>query len=252
MHGRALPQWRIVLLASALALAAGDAVGQSARELNERIERLEERLGGSALMNLMNDSSRLTDEVSGLRGEIELIQRELSEIKDQQRALYLDLDTRLQALESGTTPSSPSNENAEAPTLSEPGAVPPEEPTGNPAAEYEAAFNSLRSGNFAQARQQFEQFLADYPEDDLSANARYWLGESFYAERDFAAAIVQFQAVLDNHPDSNKHPDALLKIGFSHIEQGQQAEAERVLEQLVSEHPQSTAASLATQRLQQF
>ena len=248
-HSRPLPKLRFALLAGALALAAGDAFGQSARELDERIDRLEQRLGGSSLMGLMNDSSRLTDEISGLRGEIELIQRELSEIKDQQRALYLDLDSRLQALE--TDGAGTDADNA-LPTMSEPGAVPPEEPAGDPAADYEAAFNSLRSGNFAQARQQLEQFLASYPDDDLTANARYWLGESFYAERDFAAAIVQFQAVLDNHPDSNKHPDALLKIGFSHLEQGQQAQAERVLEQLVSEHPQSTAASLAAQRLQQF
>ena len=248
-HSRPLPRWRFVLLAGALALAAGDAFGQSARDLDNRIERLEERLSGSALMGLMNDSSRLTDEVSGLRGEIELIQRELSEIKDQQRALYLDLDSRLQALETGGIGTNTDNA---LPTMSEPGTVPPEEPAGDPAADYEAAFNSLRSGNFAQARQQFEQFLTAYPDDDLTANARYWLGESFYAERNFTSAIAQFQAVLDDYPDSNKHPDALLKIGFSHLEQGRQLEAERVLEQLVSEHPQSTAASLAAQRLQQF
>lgn len=227
-----------LLLASTLLLAAGEALSQSARELDERINRLEQRLDGSALMNLMNDSSRLTDDVNSLRGEIELIQREIGEIKDQQRALYIDLDGRLHALETGEA------------RIDEPTTI--NDAVADPAAEYQAAFNALRSGEFAQARQRFEQFLTSYPDDALTANARYWLGESFYAERDFAEAITQFQQVLDDHPNSDKRPDALLKIGFAHLEQGQQNAAVGVLEQLVAEYPESTAASLAAQRLQQF
>lgn len=248
MKRRHLPRWwQPVLLAGVLTLAAGDAVSQSARELDERINRLEQRLDGSALMNLLNDSSRLTDEVSALRGEIELIEREINEIKDQQRALYIDLDNRLQALETGEAsiaadpstpaPAAPSDEAAE---------------PADPAADYQAAFDALRRGALIEARNGFEQFLANHPDDDLTANARYWLGESYYADREFASAIVHFQQVLDDHPNSNKHPDALLKIGFSHLEQGQQSAAEDALEQLVSEYPESTAATLAAQRLRQF
>lgn len=240
MKRRHLPRWwQPVLLAGVLTLAAGDAVSQSARELDERINRLEQRLDGSALMNLLNDSSRLTDEVSALRGEIELIEREINEIKDQQRALYIDLDNRLQALETGEAPI--------------PAAAPSEEAeTTDPAVDYQAAFDALRRGALIEARNGFEQFLANHPDDDLTANARYWLGESYYADREFASAIVHFQQVLDDHPNSNKHPDALLKIGFSHLEQGQQSAAEDALEQLVSEYPESTAATLAAQRLRQF
>lgn len=248
MKQRYLPRWwQPVLLASVLTLVAGDAVSQSARELDERINRLEERLDGSALMNLLNDSSRLTDEVSALRGEIELIEREINEIKDQQRALYIDLDNRLQALETGEA------SIAIDPSTPAPAAPPDEEAEpADPAADYQAAFDALRRGDLIEARNGFEQFLANHPDDELTANARYWLGESYYADREFDAAIVHFQQVLDDHPDSNKHPDALLKIGFSYLEQGQQSAAEDVLEQLVAEYPESTAASLAAQRLRQF
>lgn len=140
MKRRYLPRWwQPVLLAGVLTLAAGDAVSQSARELDERINRLEQRLDGSALMNLMNDSSRLTDEVSTLRGEIELIEREINEIKDQQRALYIDLDNRLQALETGEAAM---ELDLSAPS---PAAAPSEEAeTTNPAADYQAAFDALR------------------------------------------------------------------------------------------------------------
>jgi TolA-binding protein len=57
---------------------------------------------------------------------------------------------------------------------------------------------------------------------------------------------------MDNHPESNKRPDALLKIGFVHFEQGRLEAARDALEQVTNDYPNTTAANLATQRLDQL
>lgn len=117
------------------------------------------------------------------------------------------------------------------------------------AERYRAAFETLRAGNYEDAVDQFEGFLARYPEGELSANARYWLGESHYVVREFDAALNQFERVLSDFPDSGKAADALLKVGFVQYEQGRLDEARGTLRDVVERYSGTTAASLAEQRL---
>lgn len=274
-------------IAAALALAGGAAQAQSNRELNERLERVERRLESSALIELMNSSEQLRRELSTLRGDIEVLRREVQEIKERQRALYVDVDERLRALE--TAAQAPSGDagagagagddagagegtgdtatggdgTADADNLgaggsgSDAGADSSGSGAGGDAAAgeseaYQAAFETLRDGRYAQAAEQFRRFLETYPDSRLAANARYWLGESHYVVREFDAALEHFQRVLEDYPESSKRPDAMLKIGFVHFEEERREQARQALQRVVEEYPESTAASLANQRLQRL
>ena len=235
-----------VAATAALGLAATTAFAQS--DLERRVDRLEQRLEGSALMSLMNEADALRSEVTALRGEIEVLERELEDIRGQQRSLYLDLDERLQALESGASAPAEGSDNE----LSEPEIEDQNVDEDAIRSAYDEAFGELRNGNYDAAADQFEAFLETYADADLAANARYWLGESYYVQRDFETALAEFQQVLDEHPDSNKRPDAMLKIGYVRLEQGERDRAEEALEAVVEEHPDTTAANLAQQRLDQL
>ncbi len=261
-----------ITAAISLGLAAMPIAAQS--NLEQRITRIEQRLEGSALMGLMNQAETLRSEVTTLRGEIEMLQRQIDNLRDQQRQLYLDTDSRLQSLEQSgvrgdaATPDSEPTMGGEMAATTENGDVASsmdEDPAGDSAGEatagaseeqiqaaYDAAFQTLRAGRYAEAAGDFEQFLLDYPEAPLAANARYWLGESYYVVRDFNNALEHFERVIANHPASNKRPDALLKIGFVHFEQGRMDQARTALEQVIAEFPDSTAANLARQRLDQI
>jgi len=271
-------------VAAVLALPGGMAQAQSGSELNERLERLERRLESSALIELMNTSEQLRQELTALRGDIEVLRREVQEIKERQREIYVDVDDRLRALETAADDSDgdgdgggsagadtaagaadgDTGETADAGDGTASGDGPA---TGQSAAgaasedgeagadesqAYQAAFETLRDGRYEQAAEQFRRFLEAYPDGELAANARYWLGEAHYVVREFDAALEHFQRVLEDYPESNKRPDALLKIGFVHFEEDRREQAREALEQVVEEYPETTAANLANQRLERL
>jgi tol-pal system protein YbgF len=122
----------------------------------------------------------------------------------------------------------------------------------NPQAEreaYDASFQKLRNGRYADAASDFRQFIEQYPNGQFIDNAYYWLGESYYVTRNYDLAQEAFEAVLNEHPDGSKYPDAMLKLGFTHYELANFDRARRFLEQVVAEFPDTTVARLAEGRL---
>lgn len=251
-----------VLLAfgSVLAINPPAAYGQN---LDRRVDRLEDRLSGPAMMRMMNQNQTLQREITSLRGEIERLQRQMDDIRDQQRQLYLDLDGRIQALESAEPAEDPSTDEGRETADAE--SSMPDDGSGNAPsgsttdqdesaarAAYDEAFGALQAGRYDAAAEAFDAFIDDYPDVDLTANARYWLGESYYVVRDFDRALEAFQSVIDNHSGSRKHPDALLKMGYVHLEQDRREEGREALQTVIDDFPDSTAASLASTRLDEL
>jgi len=115
---------------------------------------------------------------------------------------------------------------------------------------YNAAFETLRKGNYAAARDQFQTQLDRFPNGEYADNARYWTGESYYVVRDFEAAKQAFRQVLDLYPESSKRSAALLKIGFIEFERDNLDAARSTLQKVVSDFPDSAAADRARQRLE--
>ena len=98
----------------------------------------------------------------------------------------------------------------------------------------------------------FGQFLVVFPSSPLADNAQYWLAETYYVQRQFTTALPTFQTVVDRYPDSTKLPDALLKIGFCSYELQQWDAAREALTRVAREFPETTAARLASQRLERL
>ena len=92
-----------VLLAVPLS-AVGQAQPLAGTPLEERIVRLERLLSSSALLQLMENIEALRKDVRELRGEIELQSHGVTQVKQRQRELYLDVDRRLQRMETLSRP----------------------------------------------------------------------------------------------------------------------------------------------------
>lgn len=229
----------------------------------------------------------LLEEVRELRGMVEAQQREIENLRRRQRDQYLDLDQRLQEIDSGeAAPAAevseteaepvrpvagdengrsrtrrvrdepevrePINAESEVTPLSEPGSERPRDmgtPGEDEQAAYNRAFRALRETRYADAAEGFNAFLEEYPDSSYAPNALYWLGETYYVTRDFETALEIFDELLEDYPGSSKEGDALLKIGFSYYELEQFNEARAALEQVRSEHAGTTLARLAESRL---
>jgi TolA-binding protein len=68
----------------------------------------------------------------------------------------------------------------------------------------------------------------------------------------YKQALPAFQAVIDRYPDSRKIPDALLKIGYCNYELKRIGAAEKALQAVAADYPETTAARLASQRLERI
>ena len=104
-------------------------------------------------------------------------------------------------------------------------------------AEYEMAIANLRSQKYEEARAGFEKFLVENKEHVLAANAKYWLGETYYVQGEFKTAARTFAEGFQAYPDSAKSPDILLKLGMSLAGMGKNGDACVALSQLPIKFP---------------
>ncbi len=233
-------------------------------DIDQRLGRVERVVSNQSLVQLSQHVDQLDMQLRELRGDIEELQNANDTLVKQQRDYYTDLDRRIGALEhaggavAGTAPPgsgavAPSGATANLPP-SAPGGAPGAGTGGQAAAQsaYEHAFDTLKSGNYAAAVMQFQQFLQDYPNSGLDDNAQYWLGESYYVMRDYDHAAAAFRTVGDKYPQSRKAPDALLKLGYTQLDQQKNDEGRATLQLVLQRFPMSDAAKLAMQRLMQL
>ena len=261
---------KALVLASMLTAIMSNSVLADEAELMQRIERLERIVKGQGLVSLLGRVDQLQNEVQRLNGDNESLRHELETMQRRQRELYLDLDQRLQAqpvmtqvpaigsdttvVESVTTTevvqqstngqsSITEQETVETTTETLPVAV------ENGEAAYQAALQTLRSGQYEEAAAALAAFPEQYPNSSYLPNAYYWQGEANYVLRNFELAITAFQTVIDRFPASSKVKDAMLKQGFSQYEQGQTEAAQATLTKVMEQYPNTSAARLAKVRL---
>lgn len=122
----------------------------------------------------------------------------------------------------------------------------------NGEAAYQAALQTLRSGQYEDAITALAAFPERYPQSSYLPNAYYWQGEANYVLRNFDLAIAAFQTVIEQFPVSSKVPDAMLKQGFSQYELGQTEQALANLNQVIEQYPNTSAARLAKVRLERI
>jgi tol-pal system protein YbgF len=114
---------------------------------------------------------------------------------------------------------------------------------------YDAARGDFARGNYALARDGFEELLRRFPASNLADNAAYWLAESFYAEGQYLPALERYEEILIAYPEGDVRPAALLKTGYCRLELGFPEEAARSFERVRLLFPESNEAAIAEHKL---
>lgn len=200
-----------------------------AQTLNARIDTKSDK---SSTLDLVSQNELTAQEIAKLRGQIEVLANELANAQKRQKDFYVDLDARLRKLEPHEV------------TID--GKAAQVDP--NEQKTYEAAMQLFKSGDYKNAGTALSEFVHRYPESGYAANAQYWLGNAYYAQRDCKNAIAAQMVVLKSYPDSPKAADAMLNIASCQTELKDKA-AKKTLQELIKQYPDSSAAATAKERL---
>ena len=205
---------------------------QQARTEDARLAEQIEQLRRS-LLDLNAQLETMRGELARMRGQNEQLARELSEAQRKQTDLAQGIDERIRQVE-------PQKTLVDGKEI----LVRPEERR-----DFEAALETFRKGEFANAAVAFSSFQRRYPGSGYTEAVLYWLGNSHYGKRDYREAMAAFRSLATGYPSHLRVPEALLSIAMCQIELKDRPAARRTLDDLIKTHPQSEAAQEAKERL---
>ncbi len=223
---------------------------------------------GRQQANMRADLDSLRAEVQTLSGRLDDQQHTIAQLRDEMKVTLDDLSLRVAALENnGTvkpTPTAPASPGATTPAAVATAATPPATSpvvaaaTSTPAATsaaqlYKKALRLVQQERkFSAARNLFQQFVQQYPADKLTVNAMYWIGETYYGDKDYEKAILQFQDVIQKYPTHPKIPAALTKQGLAFYALGDVTNARAILNKVVASYPGTPEADKARKLLKSW
>lgn len=180
----------------------------SQQALEERVASMEAVLKGQGLLDLLSQVERLKQELSQVKGELEIATHNISNAQQRQQELYADTDARLRQLESATAQAADSGHAQQAaetdPEADEAAAAAGAE-TRDTASSGETSSSAGEAGDFAAAQKlaaasrhreafdAFNNYLRDYPSSPRVPDAMYALGYAQFSLKNYKAAIATQQ-----------------------------------------------------------
>jgi TolA-binding protein len=176
---------------------------------------------------LNGEISGLKQQIAELRGQLEVANFNLQTLQKRQQDLYVDLETRLKALEEGRqTGANPLAQAQNAQLEAE------------AAGAYEAAYNLYRDGKLKPAM--------------TAPNALFWLGMAQAKSGDSKAAQLSFRKLVDAYRQHDKAPDALRAMATLQLGAGDKKAASKTFKELVAGYPGTEAAKEAEKELKKL
>jgi tol-pal system protein YbgF len=219
----------------------------------------------------------LTTQTQAISDNLQVVQSRVGKLSDQVtdvRNLLQNIDVKI----SGGTPadaggngsqqfSNPPNggqpssaDNSQADNSQPPSDAQPSSDGGQPSGApppsaevlYSTALRDFSGGSYDIAKQEFVDYLKNFPTAMLAGNARFYLGEIAYQQGDYHSAIAQYNSVIQNFPRSFKIAAAHLKKGEAYMALKQKPQAAREFKLVVQSYPGSDEARRAQERLNQL
>jgi len=128
-------------------------------------------------------------------------------------------------------------------------AAPPLPIGTSPQRLYEQASGSYSAGLYDLAIEGFQAYIRSFPKSDMADDAQLQIGHSYLAQGKNDKAVEEYDKVIRTYPGGNAIPDAYYKKGIALTDLKQLDLARAAFETVAKNFPDSTAATLARQRL---
>lgn len=113
---------------------------------------------------------------------------------------------------------------------------------GDAKAQYDAGYDAMTRGDYAFAEDQFQQFVALYPDDPQAPDAVNWLGEALIQRGAYTDAAQVLADGYTKYKESKRAPDMMLKLGVALVGADQVDVGCRTFYTLKQRYPQLSAA----------
>jgi len=243
-----------------------DLVQQTADSVNKMsvtVGGLQQQLGAQQSSatakadQLSGQIQSLNDSLDELKARMAKFDRALANIDSQQQTANALLQN-LPSSSGGSTASGPApSPNASGPQSLTQDPQPAAPVTRNPPTPagpsvddlYRAALGDYMAGKYPLAASEFADVIKQYPDENLSGNAYFYLGEINNKAVKPSIAVKDYDHLIEHYPDNSKIPAAHLHKGETLLSMKQPDAGVRELRALIQRFPNSPEAAQARSKL---
>jgi tol-pal system protein YbgF len=220
---------------------------------------------GSSISSVTQTTQGLSDNLQEVQARVGKLSQQMTDVQNLLQSIDAKVSGGVPASgASGAPGASPGayNQGAAPPTSNPPpggpgpGASNLPAPSGLPPVSadtlYQNALRDFTGGHYDLARQEFSDYIKNFPSNDLASNAQFYLGEIFFAQNDFKNAITSYDTVLTNYPHSFKLASALYQKAMSELELGLKASGIRDLREVERRFPGSDESRRSQAKLREM
>ena len=193
---------------------------------------------GSRIDTMTTQTQGLSDNMQDVQARVAKLSQQMTEMQ----GLLQTIDSKISGSGGGSLPSSGGSPSAGSPAM----------PPISADTLYQNGLRDFNGGNYDLARQEFADYLKNFPQNPMAGNAQFYMGELAYAEGNFQEAVTQYDMVIYSYPKSFKLAAALLKKGQAEVKLGQKATGTRDLREVVRRFPGTDEAKQAQARLKEL
>jgi tol-pal system protein YbgF len=204
---------------------------------------------GARIDTMTQQTQGISDNMQDVQSRVAKLSQQLTDVQN----LLQSIDAKVSG---GSTTGAPAAMNAPGGNPDNSAPAPPSAPVGlapiSADTLYQNGLRDLTGGKYDLARQEFSDYIKNFPSNDLASNATFYLGEIAYAQDDFKGAIASYDTVLANYPKSFKLPASLLKKAMAELELGMKASGIRDLREVDRRFAGSDEARRAQAKLREL
>ena len=204
---------------------------------------------GARIDTMTQQTQGISDNMQDVQSRVAKLSQQLTDVQN----LLQSIDAKVSG---GSTTGAPAAMNAPGGNPDNSAPAPPSAPVGlapiSADTLYQNGLRDLTGGKYDLARQEFSDYIKNFPSNDLASNATFYLGEIAYAQDDFKGAIASYDTVLANYPKSFKLPASLLKKAMAELELGMKASGIRDLRDVDRRFAGSDEARRAQAKLREL
>jgi tol-pal system protein YbgF len=199
---------------------------------------------GARIDTMTTQTQGLSDNVQDIQARVGKLSQQMNEVQ----SLLQSIDGKISGGTAPTTAAASGAGSAGAENAGNAGGLPPISAD----TLYQNGLRDFTGGKYDLARQEFSDYLKNFPTNDLASNAQFYIGEIDYAQGNYKEAIASYVRVVNQYPRSFKVAASLLKKAQAEIKLGQKPAGIRDLREVVRKYPGTDEARQAQSRLREL